>query len=192
MQSMVTSALAYLSGAFEEEEKEWLDLGALLATIPDEYEESGATVSYEGPEQIRFFCRPNAINRALSNLVENGVQFAGNVRITAAAEDGFITIEVSDDGPGIPRDRLQEVVEPFVRLDRSRSARPGSVGLGLSIVKEIVDSHGGILELVDSSAERPHCQTEISRSSTSAAAFAGVRHAEERDRLWLVQPEHPR
>lgn len=149
MQSMVTSALAYLSGAFEEEEKEWLDLGALLATIPDEYEESGVTVSYEGPEQIRFFCRPNAINRALTNLVENSVQFARNVRITAATEDGFITIEVGDDGPGIPQDRMQEVVEPFVRLDRSRSARPGSVGLGLSIVKEIVDSHGGVLELVD-------------------------------------------
>lgn len=149
MQSMVTSALAYLSGSFEEEEKEWLDLGALLATIPDEYEESGATVSYEGPEQIRFFCRPNAINRALTNLVENGIQFGGNVRITAAAEGGFITIEVSDDGPGIPQDRMQEVVEPFVRLDRSRSGRPGSVGLGLSIVKEIVNSHGGVLELVD-------------------------------------------
>ncbi len=147
MQSMVTVALTYLSGGFEEEEKEWLDLGALLATLPDEYEESG--VSYAGPEQIRFFCRPNAINRALTNLVENGIHFGESVDVTASAEHGFITIEVGDDGPGIPKDRVQDVVEPFVRLDSARSSRPGSVGLGLSIVKEIVEAHAGTLELLD-------------------------------------------
>lgn len=149
MQSMLTSALAFLSGSFDQEEKEWLDLGALLSTLCDEYEEGGAVVCYEGSEQIRLFCRPNAITRALSNLVENGIHFGSSVLITASADGGVIMIDVADDGPGIPEDRLQEVVEPFVRLDPARSSRPGSVGLGLSIVKEIVEGHGGTLDLVD-------------------------------------------
>lgn len=148
MQSMLTSALAFLSGNFDEEEKEWLDLGALLSTLCDEYEQGGAAVSYEGPEQIRFFCRPNAITRAVSNLVENGIHFGSSVTINASCQGNRITIDVIDDGPGIPAERLQDVVEPFVRLDASRSSRPGSAGLGLSIVKEIVEAHGGTLELI--------------------------------------------
>lgn len=149
MRSMVTSALAFLSGSFDQEDKEWLDLGALLSTLCDEFGEGSVAVSYEGPEQIRFFCRPNAITRAMTNLVENGTHFGTSVLITASVEGEAITIDVVDDGPGIPKDRLQDVLEPFVRLDPSRSNRPGSVGLGLSIVKEIVEGHGGVLELID-------------------------------------------
>lgn len=153
MQSMVTSALIFLSGGFDGEEKEWLDLGALLATLCDEHEEGGSAVGYHGPEQIRFFCRPNAITRALTNLVENALHHGDQVTVTATAGDGHIAIEVADDGPGIPEDRLHDVTEPFVRLDPSRAGRPGSVGLGLSIVKEIVAAHGGTLDLRN---RRPH------------------------------------
>jgi signal transduction histidine kinase len=149
MQAMVTSALAFLSGNIDEEEKEWLDLGALLSTLGDEFEEAGAAVSYEGPEQIRFFCRPNAITRALTNLIENGCHFGNEVTINASIHDSAIIVDVADDGPGIPAQRMQDVVEPFVRLDLSRSTRPGSVGLGLSIVNEIVQAHGGTLALFD-------------------------------------------
>lgn len=58
-------------------------------------------------------------------------------------------IDVLDDGPGIPEDRLRDVIEPFVRLDPARRDRPGSVGLGLSIVREIVHAHGGTFALVN-------------------------------------------
>jgi signal transduction histidine kinase len=153
MQAMVTSALSFLSGGFEQEDKEWLDLGALLDTIRDEYQETGVHVFYEGVEQIKFFCRPNAINRALTNLVENGTHYGEEVVITASCSDGVIVIEVADDGPGIPPDRLKDVVEPFVRLDPSRSKHAGSTGLGLSIVKEIVEAHRGTLELAQ---RQPH------------------------------------
>lgn len=153
MQSMITAALGFLRGGFEEEEKEWLDLGALLETLCDEYQEVGARVRYEGSEQIAFFCRPNAINRAVTNLVENGTHFGGEVVITAWSGDGVIAIEVADDGPGIPADRMKDVIEPFVRLDPSRSKHAGGAGLGLSIVKEIVEAHQGTLELAE---RQPH------------------------------------
>lgn len=149
MQSMVSSALAFLSGSFSEEDSEWFDLGALLSTLCDEFEEAGATIGYQGPEQIRFFCRPNAINRALTNVIENATHFGHRVEVRAATRDNAIVIDVADDGPGIPAQRVEEALEPFVRLDRSRSSRQGSVGLGLSIVKEIVALHNGKLELLE-------------------------------------------
>lgn len=150
MQSMVTSALAFLSGNFEREEKEWLDLGALLSTLCDEFEEGGVAIRYDGPRQIQAYCRPNAITRAVTNLIENGSHFGKEVTVGAAVRhDGTIVIEVTDDGPGIPGQHLQDVIEPFVRLDPTRSGRAGSVGLGLSIVKEIVQAHSGSLELIN-------------------------------------------
>ncbi|KWC41202.1 histidine kinase [Burkholderia ubonensis] len=147
MQSMISSALAFLSSGKELEEKEWLDLGALVATLCDEYDEAGATIHYHGSEKIPFFCRPAAMQRALTNLVENAIHFGSSVEIVAWIVDNRITIQVIDNGPGIPEQKLQDVIEPFVRLDPARGDRPGSVGLGLSIVREIVRAHGGTFRL---------------------------------------------
>ncbi|HEJ2439327.1 MULTISPECIES: ATP-binding protein [Burkholderia] len=149
MQSMVTSALAFLSSGVDLEEKEWLDLGALISTVCDEYEEAGSAVRYVGPEQIRFFCRPDAMRRALTNLIENALHFGSGVAVIASVDGQSVRIDVVDDGPGIPEDRLQDVIEPFVRIDPARGDRPGSVGLGLSIVREIIHAHGGTFMLVN-------------------------------------------
>ncbi|WP_159288999.1 ATP-binding protein [Methylosinus sporium] len=148
MHSMVASAVSFLSGAFHEEEKEWLDLGALLSTLCDEFEETGANIRYEGREGIPFFCRPNAIQRAVTNLIDNGLHFGSRVIVSASIERDRVIVDVADDGPGVPENRIEDVIQPFVRLDPSRSSRSGSVGLGLSIVKEIVEAHQGALELV--------------------------------------------
>ncbi|TPI15536.1 hypothetical protein FJ957_26180 [Mesorhizobium sp. B2-4-6] len=77
------------------------------------------------------------------------MHFGSSVLITASVGGEVVTVDVMDDGPGIPKDRLQSVIEPFVRLDPSRSNRFGNVGLGLSIVKEIVEGHEGTLELIN-------------------------------------------
>jgi signal transduction histidine kinase len=149
MQSIVASAVAFLSGSFDKEEMEWLDLGALLLTLCDEFEEAGCAVRYIGPEQLRCFCRPNAIARAITNLIENACSFGTEVTINASMLGDEVIVDVEDDGPGIPQDRKRQVMEPFVRLDPSRAGRPGSVGLGLSIVQEIVTAHSGTITLFD-------------------------------------------
>ncbi|KVQ43428.1 histidine kinase [Burkholderia cepacia] len=149
MQMMVTSALAFLGSGADREQKEWLDLGALIATLCDEYEEAGTNIRYHGPEQIRFFCRPDSMHRMLTNLIDNAIHFGRHVAVAAAVDGANVRIEVVDDGPGIPEDRLRDVIEPFVRLDLARNERPGSVGLGLSIVREIVQMHGGTFVLVN-------------------------------------------
>lgn len=149
MQKMVASAFAFINSGIDDERHEWVDLDALLSTLCDEYEESGAIIAYEGPGQIRFHCRPNALQRALINLIENALHFGRSVTVKASIENRSILIEVADDGPGIPSEHLQTVLDPFVRLDTARNNRPGSVGLGLSIVREIVQAHGGTLALVN-------------------------------------------
>jgi signal transduction histidine kinase len=149
MQAMVSSALAYLRTGSEQENKEWLDLGALISTLCDEYEEGGAAIRYEGPDQVRFFCRPDAIQRVFSNLVDNALRFGTSVVVEAAVQGDTIVVDVIDDGPGIPEARLRDVLEPFVRLDPARGGGTGNVGLGLAIVKDIVQAHGGELSLVN-------------------------------------------
>lgn len=149
MQTMVNSVLGFLNDGSDGEEPEWLDLDALLATLCDDYQECGADIRYQGPGCIRFRCRHDAIQRALINLIENALHYGQSVHVSASVGSGRILVEVRDDGPGIPSDRLQDVLEPFVSLDSSRNSRPGSVGLGLSIVQEIVRAHGGTLELAN-------------------------------------------
>lgn len=149
MQAMVVSALAFLGSRTTRETKEWLDLGALISTLCDEYAENGAAIACRGPEQIRLFCRPDSMHRMLTNLIDNALQYGERVVVSTAVDADTIRIEVIDDGPGIPEERLADVVEPFVRLDASRGGSPGSVGLGLSIVYEIVQAHGGTFTLVN-------------------------------------------
>ncbi|OZI37265.1 two-component sensor histidine kinase [Bordetella genomosp. 10] len=147
MQTMVDSALSFLSSGLDKEAREWLDVGALLSTLCDEYEEGGARIRYDGQADVRLYCRPNAMQRACANLIENALAYGDSAVVDAVREQGEVVITVSDDGPGIPAQRLQDVTEPFVRLDPARAQRPGSVGLGLSIVAEIVRAHGGTLSL---------------------------------------------
>lgn len=149
MQTMVSSALTFLTSNASAEKPELLDLGALLVTLCDEYTESGAMICYEGPGQIPFLCRPDGIQRVFTNLIENAIYFGKLVVVTASVDGISICVDVTDDGPGIPAERLRDVIEPFVRLDLARAKRPGSVGLGLAIVDEIVRAHGGMLSLLN-------------------------------------------
>jgi hypothetical protein len=65
--------------------------------------------------------RPVAVRRSVSNLIENALHYGGNVRVAVRDRGDLIEIEVADDGPGIPDDQLEEVLQPFVRLDNARS-----------------------------------------------------------------------
>jgi len=149
MQSLVDSALAFLAGGHAGEASEWVDLDALLATVCDEYEESGVDISYDGPGHIRFQCRPLAFQRALGNLIDNAIVHADAIRVTAQQLPAGVQIEIADDGPGIPEAQLHAVRRPFVRLDGRRDPGNGSIGLGLSIVEGIVAAHGGTLHLAN-------------------------------------------
>ena len=97
--------------------------------------------------------RPLAITRALENLINNAVRYGSRAEISLSITDRAVRISVEDDGPGIPRERRDEALRPFTRLDPARNQDRGSgVGLGLSIAADIARSHGGVLRLTDSAA----------------------------------------
>ncbi len=89
------------------------------------------------------------LHRALFNLIDNAVKYTregGEIRLATAASDGTVTVEVSDNGIGIPLEDQPRIFERFYRVDRSRSREMGGTGLGLSIVKHVVQSHGGTID----------------------------------------------
>ena len=90
------------------------------------------------------------MKRCLSNLVVNAQRHGHRVEMRARRRKTAIEITVDDDGPGIPADRREEVFRPFFRLDASRNPLTGGVGLGLTIARDVVRSHGGELHLEDS------------------------------------------
>jgi two-component system, OmpR family, sensor kinase len=89
---------------------------------------------------------PDRLTQVIRNLVRNAVAHTrpdGRVIVAARAHDGRLEIAVSDDGPGIPPDQLEQVFERFHRVDGARSRDAGGSGLGLAIARAIVEAHGG-------------------------------------------------
>ena len=85
---------------------------------------------------------------AVSNLVDNAIKYGkegGRVTVSGKVEPSGCTVEVKDDGPGIPPEDLPRIFERFYRVDKGRSRELGGTGLGLSIVKHVVESHEGTL-----------------------------------------------
>ena len=99
----------------------------------------------------RVRLRPDAVSRALDNLIGNAARYGSRAEVSLLAYERSFRIVVEDDGPGIPRDRRDEALLPFTRLDPARDPnRGGGVGLGLSIAADIARSHGGSLRLGES------------------------------------------
>lgn len=106
----------------------------------------GHKVRLEPGEPVGLSADPDALKQALFNLVDNAARHTGDtgtIRIGWRAEDGRVSLKVEDDGEGIAPDDLPHIFEPFYRGDRSRSRRHGGTGLGLALVRGIVEAHGG-------------------------------------------------
>jgi two-component system phosphate regulon sensor histidine kinase PhoR len=138
------------SGARELESKD-VDVERLLKTTAEPFDRSIAAkkiVLERRVEPVGMTVRGDAkaLEEAVTNLVDNAVKYnrpGGSLRVSARIEDEWGVIEVADTGIGIPESDLPRVFERFYRVDKSRSSETGGSGLGLSIVKHIVERHGG-------------------------------------------------
>jgi len=151
MERMVDEFLAFVRGDAMEG-SELTDAVALVRDIVDRAGPSVRLSAIEGtPEPLEM--RPQAIVRAVENLVSNAQRFGTRVEVRLLFQERSLRIVVEDDGPGIPADRRDEAMRPFTRLDASRDPNRGAgVGLGLSIASDIAFSHGGTLRLSQSDA----------------------------------------
>ena len=80
----------------------------------------------------------------------NAARFGDRVHLRAATDRGWLSIDIEDDGPGIPAAERDNVFRPFYRLDHARNQDGGNTGLGLAIARDIARSHGGDIELAES------------------------------------------
>lgn len=96
--------------------------------------------------------RPNDLRRALMNILTNAGRYASHTQMKLGIRKGMACIFIDDDGPGIPEMKQNDVFKAFFRLDKSRNTKTGGIGLGLTISKDIILSHGGEIQLSNTSA----------------------------------------
>lgn len=149
MRQMIEATLDFARDDAHAEEARSVDLVALLEAIADDFAANGPEIAVHGPDQLPVRCHPLRLKRAITNLLENAIRYGGGAQIGVSLVEDSVVITIDDNGPGIPESELTAVFEPFVRLDNSRSAEMGGVGLGLATARSIVKSHGGDLILLN-------------------------------------------
>jgi signal transduction histidine kinase len=125
------------------------ELSALMFSVIEEYEDMGEPVEVGETERIALELRPTWIRRALRNLIGNALRYGERARVSLSREGDRAVILIADDGPGIPDDSINAMMNPFTRGDPSRNSATGGAGLGLALARAIADQHGGALVLAN-------------------------------------------
>ncbi|GLK74592.1 HAMP domain-containing protein [Ancylobacter dichloromethanicus] len=154
MQALVEDTLDFAQDSFAPNEPAIADLVAVF-----ERYRAGHHAGH-GPAECIVFDQPagpvavamgeKALGRVCANLVENALRHGERAYAAIERASGAVVLVVEDDGPGIPPDERERVFEPFYRLETSRNRESGGTGLGLTIVRRLVERHGGRIELGDS------------------------------------------
>jgi signal transduction histidine kinase len=151
MQVLVEQGIAYARSAHATAEpSRRIDLHALLDSLVCDYVDAGRAVRLTGGLDRPLTTRPDTLRRVVGNLVDNALAFATDVEIAVEpATNGHVAVVVRDRGPGIPPEELARVLQPFRRLEASRSRATGGTGLGLAIADQLTQALGGRLTLAN-------------------------------------------
>ena len=123
-----------------------INLNDLLLSIRNKFNNNNFTFN-ESSDLIELKGRLTALQRSFENIIQNGLTYGKKVNVEIQKGNRLATILFEDDGPGIPEDQYKNVFKPFFRIDKSRSLNKSGVGLGLAIVEDVVNSHGGNVQL---------------------------------------------
>ncbi|MEM8740616.1 MAG: ATP-binding protein [Pseudomonadota bacterium] len=143
--------LASRAGASELDE-ELVDIAPILASETADRQRSGHAVALNAAADARHATVLGdrlALRRIFANLIDNALKYGHSAKVALYVERPDIVVTVDDDGPGIPAERRQLLLEPFTRLEPSRARTTGGSGLGLAVVKSLVSGHGGRVSIDD-------------------------------------------
>ncbi len=150
MEKMLDGYLSFVSGEGGEKSS-FVDMNEMILSIINKFRNKKALIRYSTNDQVSAIQgREQALKRALTNVISNAFRYGKTIAVKLESNDKKLFVSIDDDGPGIPEDKREDVFKAFYRLDESRNKETGGVGLGLSITKDIVASHGGTIELSDS------------------------------------------
>ena len=144
MEKMLNNYLQFAKTQTQETTSK-VDLLVLLNSIKKQI--TSEKLSIVCNDQIELEVRPSALKRSFENIIQNGLKYGNNVFVEVQKGNNRVIITIDDDGPGIPEEQYKNVFKPFYRLDKSRSLNQSGVGLGLAIVEDIINSHGGNIQL---------------------------------------------
>ncbi len=147
MERMIGAYLAFARGEGAEQAVA-TDLVAVVGEVVSDARREGARIGLTAPASgLVLNLRPDGFRRALANVIGNAQRYGGEIEVSLQIRTGHVDVLVDDDGPGIAPDQREEVFRPFFRLDESRNPETGGTGLGLTIARDIMRSHGGDLTL---------------------------------------------
>ena len=151
MEKMIAEYLDY-SSSQEVGASSKFDLSNLMTEIVHKF--NNKNISLKCPDKIYLTGKKQLVKRCVYNLIDNAIKYAGNANVIVKKGTNDISIIVEDDGPGVPDHEKDRILRPFYKLDKSRTMVDGSVGLGLSIVQDIINSHGGKIKINDNSKNK--------------------------------------
>ncbi len=143
------------------------DLHALLDSLICDYTDAGEQISLTGDAGAPVLTRPRALRRIVTNLIDNALKFGREVEVDIGQDAGKIVVSVLDRGPGIPLEKLQSVMQPFVRLEESRSRDTGGSGLGLAIAGQLAATLNGTLTLSNRTGGGLQAQLSLPQRETA-------------------------
>ena len=124
-----------------------ISINEIIRDLIKNLNKNKSKIIYEEKNKIITSARPLQIKRAFQNIINNSVRYANKIKINIKIIKDGCEIVFEDDGPGIPNQNYEDVFKPFFTLDPSRNKLKGESGLGLSITRDIIRSHGGEIRL---------------------------------------------
>jgi len=146
MEKMINEYLDFASNQYSQPIENFNIIQLIQNLIDKSFKKN---IRIKSPKNLVFSGRKNLIRRCIANLINNSQKYAENISITCKKIKTTIQINIDDDGPGIADEHKEKVFRPFYRVDKSRTLNDSNVGLGLSIVEDIVNSHGGTVKLLN-------------------------------------------
>ena len=140
MEKMLNEYLQFTSSSYLETNEDF-NISELIENIVNEY--NSKHISKNLISRLYMNGRKNLIKRSLNNLIDNAIKYAQKIDLLLTKTNNSILIIIDDDGPGIPKNEYENVFKPFYKIDKGRNDSKSSVGLGLSITSDIIQSHGG-------------------------------------------------
>ncbi len=144
MEKMLNDYLQFAKTKAQEKTSE-IELSQLFNEIKKNLNNEKLQIDLEN--QVILTGRKIALKRSFENIIQNGLIYGNKVYVKIQNTSNRALIIIEDDGPGIPEDQYKNVFKPFFRLDKSRSLNQSGVGLGLAIVEDVINSHGGNIQL---------------------------------------------
>lgn len=150
MRELTDAIMRFLRAEQSRHDREAVDIAGLLAEVVGGFAAEGDDVRIDaiaGPVTVAG--DPVGLKSVFRNVIGNAVIYGGEVAVQARALDDRVIVVVRDKGPGLSDDDLQNVFQPFYRVEKSRNRATGGIGLGLAVARSIIVAHGGEIRLAN-------------------------------------------